>query len=165
MLFNNCQGNCPQIPKMSLFKRGIPKRCFTDVPYGSSGIYSKSELVLDTLRILKKVEAKYIHLKKRVHLLGKFNFFLNHSQLYGLLEFRESFCRSLKTSSNPFFSNGANSVASKNWKLIIHMGKRVYWKGKVRHFINYSESYGLLQFKKSVSETSSLVQIHYFLIK
>ena len=45
------------------------------------------------------------------------------------------------------------------------MGKRVYWKGKVRYFINYSESYGLLQFKKFVIEASSLVQIHCFLIK
>ena len=71
----------------------------------------------------------------------------------------------LKTSSNPFFSNGANLVASKNWKFIIHMGKRVYWKGKVRYFMNYSESYSLLQFKKSVSEASSLVQFHFFLIK
>ena len=44
------------------------------------------------------------------------------------------------------------------------MGKRVYWKGKAMYFIHYSESYGLFQFKKSVSETSSLVQIHYFLI-
>ena len=24
-LFNNCEGKCPQIPKMSLFKRGIRK--------------------------------------------------------------------------------------------------------------------------------------------
>ena len=24
ILFNNCEGTCPQIPKMSLFKRGIP---------------------------------------------------------------------------------------------------------------------------------------------
>ena len=23
ILFNNCEGKCPQIPKMSLFKRGI----------------------------------------------------------------------------------------------------------------------------------------------
>ena len=25
ILFNNCEGKCPQIPKMSLFKRGIRK--------------------------------------------------------------------------------------------------------------------------------------------
>ena len=37
-----------------------------------------------------------IHLKKRVQLLGKINFFLNHSQPYGLLQSRESFCRGLK---------------------------------------------------------------------
>ena len=45
------------------------------------------------------------------------------------------------------------------------MGKRVHWKEKVRNFINYSESYDLLQFKKSVLEASSLVQLHYFLTK
>ena len=39
------------------------------------------------------------------------------------------------------------------------MGNRVYWKGKVMHFINYCESYGSFQFKKFISETSSLVQI------
>ena len=33
------------------------------------------------------------------------------------------------------------------------------------YFINYSESYGLLQLKTPISETSSLVQIQYFLIK
>ena len=34
--------------------------------------------------------------------------------------------------------------------------ERIYWKEKVRCFINYKEAYGLLQFKKSVSEASSL---------
>ena len=36
--FNNCEGKCPQIPKMSLCKRGIRKWCFTKTPYCSSGI-------------------------------------------------------------------------------------------------------------------------------
>ena len=36
--FNNCEGKCPQIPKISLFKSGIPVWCFTDTPYCSSGI-------------------------------------------------------------------------------------------------------------------------------
>ena len=39
------------------------------------------------------------------------------------------------------------------------MGNGVYWKGKVMYFTNYCESYGSFQFKKFISETSSLVQI------
>ena len=39
ILFNNCEGKCPQIPKMNLFKRGT-RECFTDTPYCSSGVYS-----------------------------------------------------------------------------------------------------------------------------
>ena len=38
ILFNSCDGKCPQIPKMSLFKRGTRKWCFTDTPYCCTGI-------------------------------------------------------------------------------------------------------------------------------
>ena len=45
--------------------------------------------------------------------------------------------QSLKTSSNPLFSNSANWGASRNWKLIIRVEKRLYFKDKVRYFIKY----------------------------
>ena len=48
-------------------------------------------------------------------------------------------------------------------RIVIHMRKIVYWKGKVRYYINHGESYYLLQFEKFVLEASSLVQIHYYL--
>ena len=38
ILFNNCEGKCPQIPKMNLFKRET-RKCFTDTSYCSSGVY------------------------------------------------------------------------------------------------------------------------------
>ena len=36
---------------------------------------------------------------------------------------------------------------------------------KGQFFVDYSESYGLLQFKKFVLEASTLVQTHYFLFR
>ena len=38
IFFNNCEGKCPQIPKMNLFKRET-RKCFTDTSYCSSGVY------------------------------------------------------------------------------------------------------------------------------
>ena len=132
MLFNNCEGKCPQIPKMSLFKRGIPNDVLQTLRIAVQEFGPNAYQYWVDYVSSRKLQQN-IHLKKRVHLLEKFNFFLNHNQPYDLLYFPESFCRSLKTSSNLFFSNGTNSVASKT--LIIQMGHKVYWKGKVRHFL------------------------------
>ena len=87
-------------------------------------------LVLGRLRIFKKVQAKY-SFEKTSPSVGKMELFPYQQLVIWFTVISGILLQKPKNQLKSFLFEWCKLSSIKNWKLIIHMGKRVYWKGKV----------------------------------